>query len=77
MTPEDATGARVLKRSVRVAGHPTSVSLEEAFWTALKSIAAQRGVSLNQLITEIDRERGGNLSSAIRVFVLLSGRSKG
>ncbi len=77
MTPEDATGARILKRSVRVAGHPTSVSLEEAFWTALKDIAAQRGVSLNQLITEIDRERGGNLSSAIRVFVLAEVAAEG
>ena len=70
MTPVDAGPARLRKRSVRVAGHPTSVSLEEAFWTALKDIAVKRGVSLNQLITEIDRERGGNLSSAIRVFVL-------
>ncbi len=70
MTPVDAGPARRRKRSVRVAGHPTSVSLEEAFWTALKDIARGRGVSLNQLITEIDRERGGNLSSAIRVFVL-------
>ncbi len=70
MTLVDAVPARLRKRSVRVAGHPTSVSLEEAFWTALKVIARGRGVSLNQLITEIDRERGGNLSSAIRVFVL-------
>ncbi|MDP6574798.1 MAG: ribbon-helix-helix domain-containing protein [Rhodospirillales bacterium] len=60
----------IRKRSVRVAGHPTSVSVEEAFWRALKEIAARRGVSLNDLITEIDRRRAGNLSSAIRVFVL-------
>ncbi len=77
MTPVDAGPARILKRSVRVAGHPTSVSLEEAFWTALKDIARARGVSLNHLITEIDRERGGNLSSAIRVFVLARVAPKG
>lgn len=77
MTPVDPAPARLRKRSVRVAGHPTSVSLEEAFWDALKDIARGRGVSLNQLITEIDRQRGGNLSSAIRVFVLRSGRSQG
>ena len=60
----------VEKRSVLIAGHRTSVSLEPEFWEALKAIAAQRGSSLNQLIAEIDAERGGNLSSAIRVFVL-------
>jgi len=64
----EAGGIR--KRSVRVAGHPTSVSVEEAFWRALKEIAARRGASLNDLITEIDRRRAGNLSSAIRAFVL-------
>lgn len=64
----------IRKRSVRVAGHPTSVSVEEAFWRALKEIAARRGVSLNDLITEIDRRRAGNLSSAIRVFVLEEAR---
>jgi len=67
-----ADGAAVKKRSVRVAGHLTSVSLEQAFWDALKTIAQKRGLSLNQLITEIDRGRAGNLSSAIRVFVLTS-----
>lgn len=60
----------VSKRSVLVAGHQTSVSMEDAFWTALKDIAAKRGLSLNQIITEIDRSRAGNLSSAIRVYVL-------
>ena len=77
MTPVDAGAARLRKRSVRIAGHSTSVSLEEAFWDALKGIARARGVSLNRLITEIDRERGGNLSSAIRVFVLQTGRLEG
>lgn len=58
------------KRSVTIAGHGTSVSLENAFWDALKDLADARGLSLNALITEIDKERTGNLSSAIRVFVL-------
>ncbi len=58
------------KRSVVIAGHRTSLSLEQAFWDALKAIAAQRGVSVARLIAEIDRSRQGNLSSATRVFVL-------
>ena len=62
----------VEKRSVLVAGHRTSVSLEPEFWEALKGIAARRGASLNQLIAGIDAERTGNLSSAIRIFVLKS-----
>ena len=64
----------IRKRSVRIAGHPTSVSVEEAFWHALKEIAVRRGISLNSLITEIDSRRAGNLSSAIRVFVLEQAR---
>ncbi len=62
----------MVKRSVVIAGHRTSVSLEPAFWDALKAVAARRGVSLNRLIAEIDAARTGNLSSAIRVFVLSS-----
>ncbi len=58
------------KHSVVIAGHETSVSLEAPFWEALKTIAQARGLSLNQLITEIDENRGENLSSAIRVYVL-------
>ncbi len=62
------------KRSVLIAGHHTSVSLENAFWAALKRIAEARGVSVNRLITDIDRQRpgnlSGNLSSAIRIFAL-------
>jgi predicted DNA-binding ribbon-helix-helix protein len=60
----------VQKRSVVVAGHATSVSLEPEFWDALKAIAASRGQSLGQLIGEVDAGRQGNLSSALRVFVL-------
>jgi len=60
----------IRKRSVVIAGHATSVSLEVAFWDALKDIAVRRGTSLNALVAEIDGERQGNLSSALRVFVL-------
>ena len=61
----------IVKRSVVIAGHSTSVSLEEPFWEALRGIAAARGRSVQALIAEIDATRGGqNLSSAIRVFVL-------
>jgi predicted DNA-binding ribbon-helix-helix protein len=61
----------VMKRSVIVGGHKTSVSLEEAFWSALKEIAAKRGASLSQVVATIDTKRElGNLSSAIRLFVL-------
>ncbi len=59
------------KRSVVIAGHRTSVSLENVFWTELKKIAAGKNQTVNQLVTDIDRDRGGNLSSAIRVYVLL------
>jgi len=58
------------KRSVTIAGHRTSVSLEAPFWDALKEIATARGLSLNDLIAEVDRSRAGNLSSALRLFVL-------
>ncbi len=69
--------SRLRKRSVLVAGHKTSVSLEAAFWDELRAIAAARDLSLNALIAEIDRSRGGNLSSAIRLYVLewLRGRA--
>ncbi|MCP4329366.1 MAG: ribbon-helix-helix domain-containing protein [Alphaproteobacteria bacterium] len=53
-----------------IAGHPTSVSLEQAFWSELKDIAAARAISVATLIAEIDADRTGNLSSAIRVYVL-------
>lgn len=57
------------KRSVVIAGHRTSLSLEEPFWRDLAHIAAARGVSLNSLVAAVDRERNGNLSSALRLFV--------
>ncbi len=58
------------KRSVVIAGHRTSVSIETPFWDSLKDIAEARGMSLNRLIAEIDESRAENLSSAIRVYVL-------
>jgi predicted DNA-binding ribbon-helix-helix protein len=63
-------GSKIRKRSVLISGHSTSVSLEEDFWDALKKIAATRGRSMNELISELDRDRATNLSSTIRVFVL-------
>jgi len=61
----------VVKRSVAIAGHKTSVSLEDAFWRTLKEIADGRHLTLSELVAEIDSERKrGNLSSAIRLFVL-------
>ena len=66
-TPE---AGEIRKRSVVIAGHRTSISVENAFWHALLAIARARGLSANKLITGIDRERPGNLSSAIRLFVL-------
>jgi len=66
----DAEGARPRKRSLVIAGHRTSVSLEGAFWRALGRIAAAQGKSIAALVGEIDRGRRANLSSAIRVYVL-------
>jgi predicted DNA-binding ribbon-helix-helix protein len=61
----------VVKRSIVIAGHKTSVSLEDAFWTGLKEIAAKRDITLSDMVATIDQERQlGNLSSAIRLFVL-------
>ncbi|MHC2107787.1 ribbon-helix-helix domain-containing protein [Methylobacterium sp. WL64] len=63
--------AGISKRSVVIAGHRTSVSLEDPFWAALREVAEARGQSVQALVGTIDAGRGGqNLSSAIRVFVL-------
>jgi predicted DNA-binding ribbon-helix-helix protein len=63
--------SQVVKRSIVIAGHKTSVSLEDAFWKALKEIAGGRYMTLSDLVAAIDSERQhGNLSSAIRLFVL-------
>jgi predicted DNA-binding ribbon-helix-helix protein len=70
----DGRGEReyaVVKRSVVVGGHKTSVSLEDAFWTSLKDIATRRGMTLSTQIASIDTDRRtSNLSSAIRLYVL-------
>jgi predicted DNA-binding ribbon-helix-helix protein len=69
------------KRSVTIAGHRTSISLEPEFWAALEAAAAARGWSVARLISEIDRTRdqpreGRSLSSALRVFLLGEARQK-
>ncbi|MBV8169385.1 MAG: ribbon-helix-helix domain-containing protein [Alphaproteobacteria bacterium] len=70
MTRQANPSGSIVKRSVVIAGHQTSVSLEHAFWSALKQAAARRGMTINDLVTQIDQQRQGNLSSAIRVFLL-------
>jgi predicted DNA-binding ribbon-helix-helix protein len=61
----------IIKRSVVIAGHRTSVSLEEPFWCALQGLAARRGLSVAALIGSVDSARKGrNLSSALRILVL-------
>ena len=71
MRGREAVKSRISKRSIVIAGHKTSVSLEEQFWDSLKEIASQRGVTLAELVGAIDRDREhANLSSAIRLFVL-------
>jgi predicted DNA-binding ribbon-helix-helix protein len=67
----------VVKRSIMFAGHKTSVSLEDAFWEGLKEIARGRNTTLSELVAAVDSERQqGNLSSAIRLFVLDFYRNK-
>jgi predicted DNA-binding ribbon-helix-helix protein len=64
--------SRVIKRSIVLDGHKTSVSLEDEFWTALKEIAAERDETVSGLVEAIDAARENtNLSSAIRLFVLV------
>ena len=63
--------SQVVKRSVAIDGHKTSISLEDAFWSSLKAIAQAQGSTLAQTITTINETRKqGNLSSAVRLFVL-------
>ena len=64
------TMSTLRKRSVMIAGHSTSVSLEEAFWDDLRTLARRRGTSITALTAAVDSERQGNLSSALRLFVL-------
>jgi predicted DNA-binding ribbon-helix-helix protein len=70
--------SQVVKRSIVIDGHKTSVSLEDAFWTGLREIAQAQHATLSTLVGEIDRTRQqGNLSSAIRLFVLDQVRRSG
>jgi predicted DNA-binding ribbon-helix-helix protein len=63
--------SQVVKRSITIDGHKTSISLEDAFWSSLKAIAQAQGSTLTQTITTINETRKqGNLSSAVRLFVL-------
>ena len=71
MTEDGVAKSAVVKRSVVICGHKTSVSLEDAFWGRLKKIADEQSGTLSKLVAAIDETRqNGNLSSAIRVFVL-------
>jgi predicted DNA-binding ribbon-helix-helix protein len=81
LTGAQGSGVRppgaIVKHSLAVAGHRTSISLEQAFWDALKAVAAARNQPVAALVAEIDAARGeANLSSAIRVFVLQRGRGQ-
>jgi len=67
----------VKKRSIRIGGHPTSITLEEPFWEALKELSDKQDKSVSQLVAEIDGQRDeANLSSALRVYILNSFRTK-
>ena len=65
----------ITKHSISIAGHATSISLEDEYWTALRAIAKKRGVSLAAVIAGVDKDRAGNLSSALRLLVLKSYRT--
>lgn len=69
-SPPQPPSIRPSKRSFRIAGHPTSISLEPVFWEALKDAARDRAISQAELVAEIDTRRGPtNLSSAVRVWL--------
>jgi predicted DNA-binding ribbon-helix-helix protein len=69
--------SQIVKRSVVIDGHKTSVSLEDAFWNDLREIAHYQRVTVPKLLENIDKERQGNLSSAIRLFVFDQVRTHG
>ena len=68
-----------IKRSVTIAGHRTSISIEKPFWDGLKELACSQKVSVNELVRRIDAGRGGegNLSSAVRIYVFENFRDRG
>lgn len=68
--PKPTVDQAIRKHSVTISGHRTSLSLEQAFWNALKDQARVEGLSAAALIEKIDRDRSGNLSSAIRIYLL-------
>jgi predicted DNA-binding ribbon-helix-helix protein len=74
MNPKRRPGkaSPIAKRPIVLAGHKTSITLEDAFWNALKEIAAARNIRVSELVStiKIKRKRGSNLSSAIRLFIL-------
>ena len=62
----------IVKRSIAVGGHKTSISLEDEFWDGLREIAEERRMTMAQLVESVDRgRRNANLSSAVRVFVFM------
>ena len=77
MAKESPVKSLVIKRSIVIGGHKTSVSLEEAFWQELKRIAGHQRATLSSVVASIDLQRQqGNLSSAIRLFVLEQTRAR-
>jgi predicted DNA-binding ribbon-helix-helix protein len=66
-----ARSQKITKHSITIAGHRTSITLEDVFWKALKEIAKSKGVSLATLIEKVDEMRQGNLSSALRTFAMI------
>lgn len=69
--------SQIIKRSIVIGGHKTSVSLEDPFWNGLRDIAERRNTTLSTMVSDIDtHRRQGNLSSAIRIFVLEDFRSQ-
>lgn len=71
----------LVKKSVRLSGHATSLAMEQAFWDALKDLARGRGCSMARIIAEVDQMRdekgdGGNLASALRVYLLRESRKR-
>ncbi len=76
MTKHGDLSAPVIKRSVTIAGHATSVSLEQPFWDELVRVAARQKKTVSELIEDIDTARQTNLSSALRLFVLYELKSQ-
>jgi predicted DNA-binding ribbon-helix-helix protein len=75
-TGQGNLSAPVLKRTVNIAGHSTSVSLEQPFWDELVRIAGEKNKPIAELIEDIDTARQTNLSSALRLYVLYNLKSK-